>query len=201
MNIYALAQMPGYRMAEYQVILNPHEDLRNRIMNIKKEFSEKYNLPLYSGKPHITLLKFKVWELMEEKLVNHLKIIAMGLPPVKIHLKDYNHFPTHTIYINVESKLVLENLSGQLKQARRLMRSLDNEPHFIKDPFIPIAQKIPAEIYQKASIEYKHRHFTASFIADRMLLLKRREGDYGFQILQSLQFMNLPVSIKQGDLF
>ena len=201
MNSSSLAQMPGYRMAEYQIILNPHEDLRNRIITLKKEFSEKYNHTFHSSKPHITLVRFKVWELMEEKLINHLKVIAMGLPPVKIHLKNYENFPSHTIYINIESKLAVQNLVRALKEARRLMRAPENEPHFISEPIIPIAQKIPSEIFDKASIEYKHRHFTASFIADSMLLLKRREGEYGYQVAQRLEFMNLPVSVKQGDLF
>ena len=201
METSSLAQMPGYRLAEYQLILNPHEDLRNRISALKKEFAEKYSLPVHNSKPHITLARFKVWELMEPKLVNHLKVVAMGMPPVKIHLKDYGNFPAHTIYIAVESKLVISNLVKPLKEARRLMKSPENEPHFINDAFIPIAQKVPSEIFDKSSIEYAHRHFTASFIASEMLLLKRREGDYGFQIAEHLQFMNLPVSVKQGDLF
>ena len=30
--------MPGYRVYEYLLVLNPHEELRNRIMQVKKEF-------------------------------------------------------------------------------------------------------------------------------------------------------------------
>lgn len=201
METSSLAQMPGYRIAEYQLILNPHEDLRNRIITLKKELANKCDLPVHNSKPHVTLARFKVWELMETKLVNHLKAIAMGLPPVKIHLKDYGNFPSHTIYINIESRLAIANLVKQLKDARRLMKSPENEPHFINEPFIPLAQRMPSEIFDKAAIEYAHRHFTGSFIASEMLLLKRREGDYAFQIVEHLQFMNLPVSVKQGDLF
>ena len=201
MNSSSLAQMPGYRIAEYQVILNPHEDLRNRIISLKKELSDKYGIPFYKSKPHITLVRFKVWEMMEEKLVNHLKLIAMGLPPMKIQLKNFGSFPSHTIFINIESKLAVQTITKELKEAKRLMRSVDNEPHFITDPFIPLAQKIPSIIYDKASLEYHHRHFTASFIAESMLLLKRREGDSAYQVAHHLEFMNLPVFVKQGDLF
>ena len=37
--------MPGYRYNEYLLILNPHEELRNRIIQIKKEFYDKYKRP------------------------------------------------------------------------------------------------------------------------------------------------------------
>lgn len=196
-----LALMPGYRLVDYKIILNPHEDLRNRIIKLKKDISDKYGIPVNSSKPNITLVTFKVWELMEEKLINHLKVLAMGLPPVKIHLKDYGSYPSHLIYINIESKLVIQNLVKELRNAKRLMKSQDNDPYFIQDPYIPIAQRIPSEIFDKAYLEYNHKHFTASFIADNMLLLKKVQGDYGYQVLQYLQFMNLPVAVKQADLF
>ena len=34
--------MPGYRVYEYLLVLNPHEDLRNRITQVKKEFYEAF---------------------------------------------------------------------------------------------------------------------------------------------------------------
>jgi hypothetical protein len=34
-----------------------------------------------------------------------------------------------------------------------------------------------------------------------MLLLKRRTGDKAWQIVDRLAFRNLPVAIKQGELF
>ena len=64
-----------------------------------------------------------------------------------------------------------------------------------------IAQKIPSESYEKAWLEYRHRHFTGHFIADHMTVLKRKEGDMGYKIVDNLQFENLPVYVKQGDLF
>jgi len=34
-----------------------------------------------------------------------------------------------------------------------------------------------------------------------MLLLKRDEGDKAWQIVQRFEFQNLPVDVKQGELF
>ena len=198
----SLSQMPGYRLAEYLVILNPLEDLRNRILNVKKEFADTFQAHNGSGgKPHLTLAKFIVWEMMEEKIVNSLKITAMGLPPFKVQLKDFGSLPTHTIYIEVQSKQAIQSVVRALRSSRRLMKSPEHDPYFIIDPYIPIARKLTSEQYDKAWPEYSHKHFTAGFIADGMLLLKRREGDKGYQIVQRFEFMNLPVSIRQGELF
>ncbi len=77
----------------------------------------------------------------------------------------------------------------------------DHKPHFIDDPFITIARKLLPWQYEKGWLEYSHRNFTGRFIADSMLLLKRREGEKAYQIVQRFEFLNLPVSIKQGALF
>jgi 2'-5' RNA ligase len=197
-----LNNMPGYRFGDYLLVLNPHEDLRNRIMKVKKEFYETHKAATaLGGKPHITLVKFRTWEMMEEKIVNRMKVIAMGTTPFKVALSDYGSYPSHTIHINVTTKIPIQNLSRELRVAKKLMKSPDNDPHFLSDPHITIARKLNAAQYDKAWLEYSHRQFTASFIADSMLLLKRREGDKAYQIVQRFEFMNLPVSTEQGKLF
>jgi 2'-5' RNA ligase len=201
MNQPANIQMPGYRNCEYLVILNPHEELRNKIIHVKNEFSTKFHASNTSGKPHLTLVKFTAWELMEEKISNSLKIVGMAMPPFKVSLKDYGSFPSHTIFINVESKVAIRSLVKELKVARRLMRSPEGDPYFITDPYIPVATRLTPAQYEPAWLEYSHRKFTGSFIADSMLLLKRKAGDKGYQIAQRFEFMNLPVSTKQGELF
>ena len=197
-----LSQMPGYRSAEYVLILNPHEDLRNRINHVKKEFAEKHHAEQsIGGKPYITLVRFNVWEMMEDKIINSLKPVAMSSPAFKVTLKDYGSFPSHTIYIDIASKVPIQNLVKELRSSRRLMKSPDHDPHFITEPYIPIARKLAHEQFGPAWQEYSHRHFTAHFIADGMLLLKRREGEKGYQIVHRFEFQNLPVAIRQGELF
>ena len=197
-----LLSLPGYRYAEYLLVLNPHEDLRNRIFSIRKDFAEAYQTTGSAvGKPHMSLARFTVWEMVEEKIVNRLKVAAMGTPPFKVTMKDYGSFPSHTIFINVTTKLPVQQLVKDIKQSQRLMKSPDHDPYFISDPYIPVARKLNAAQYENAWREYAHRSFTGSFIADAMLLLKKREGQKGYQILERLEFMNLPVSTKQGALF
>ncbi|MGZ3847199.1 MAG: 2'-5' RNA ligase family protein, partial [Flavisolibacter sp.] len=118
-------------------------------------------------------------------------------------LKDYGTFPSHTIYINVISKLPVQHLVKQLKEAQRLMKlNNENKPHFIDEPHIGIARKLKPWQYEQAALEYAHRQFTGRFIANSMLLLKRKAGDKAaFQIAKRFEFQNLPVTTKQGSLF
>lgn len=195
--------IPGYRLNEYLIVITPHDELWQRILKLKREFAENYKAPTAIwGKPHLTLVKFHQIEMMEERIVNRLKTISMGYHPFKVELKDFGSYPSHTIHINVTSKLPIQNLVKEIKSAQSLMK-LDNDhkPHFLEEPHFAIARKLVPWQYEKAWLEYSQRQFTGKFISDAMLLLKRKEGDKGYQIIQRFEFMNLPVSTKQGDLF
>lgn len=208
---------------EYMLILNPHEELRNRIQQVKKEFHDAYHAPGASqpfglgGKPHLTLVRFTQLEMMEERIVQRLRVIAMGYCPFKVELKDFGSFPSHTIFIQVTSKLPVRGLLTEIRDVQRLMKpDKDHKPYFNEEPYIPIARKLLPWQYEKGWQEYGNRSFTGRFIADGMLLLKRRssEGNEGpspggrdawasrpWQISERFAFQNLPVTTRQGQLF
>jgi len=196
--------IPGYRVNEYLLVLNPHEELRRKIMQVKKEFYETYKTPMaIGGRSYIGLVSFTQYEMMEERITNRLKVIAMGHHPIKVELKDFGSFPSHTIYINVTSKIPIQNLvKGIRSEAQRLMKlNEDHKPHFILEPHVTIARKLQPWQYEKGWLEYSTKHFTGRFIADGMLLLKRSPEENKYQIVQRFEFMNLPVATKQGELF
>lgn len=203
MDTKSLIQIPGYNYNEYLLILNPPQVLQTKIIEVKKDFYEKYRADsALWGKPHLTLANFVQFEMMEERLVNRLKTIGMGYTPFKVELKDFGSFPSHTIFINVDSKLQVKNLSRELRNAQKLMTlNKENKPHFFDDPHITITRRLLPWQYEKGWQDYSHRHFTGRFIADGMLLIKRRVGTKAYQIVQRFEFMNLPVTTKQGDLF
>lgn len=199
-----LNTIPGYKVYEYQLVLNPHEELRNRIMQVKQDFYDTYksSTALYA-KPHIVLTNFVQYEMMEERIVNRLNIIAMGFHPVKIELKDFGSFPSHTIYINITSKIPIQGLVREIRsESQRLMKlNEENKPHFIMEPHVTIARKLQPWQYEKGWLEYSHKHFTGRFIADAMLLLKRPLSELKYQVVKRFEFQNLLVGTKQGSLF
>ena len=199
-----ITQLPGYRVYEYLLVLNSHEELRNKITEVKKEFYDKYKAETARwGKPHVTLVNFLQYEMLEERILNRLQVIAMGYHPIKVELKDYGSFPSHTIYINITSKIPIQGLVKTIRtEAKRLMKlDNDNKPHFILEPHLTIARCLLPWQYEQGWLEYSHKHFTGRFIADSMLLLKRPVGELKYQIAKRFEFQNLPVATKQGELF
>lgn len=197
-----ILSLPGYRMCEYLLVLAPHEELWNKIVKVKDEFSEKYKAPSAQwGKPHITLVKFAQLQMMEERIINRLKMIGMAMPAFKVELKDFGSFPSHTIYINVDTKAAVQMLVKSLKPAQQLLKTKDHKPHFIDNPYVPVARQLLPWQYEKGWLEYSNRHFTGRFIAKDMLLLRRPEGMKAYHTAARFEFMNMPVVTKQGALF
>jgi len=195
--------MPGYRANEYLLVLSPHEELRGRIMKVKEEFAGQYQAPQAMWtKPHVALVNFTQYEMLEERILNRLNVVALGYRPFKVELKDFGSFPSHTIYINMISKEPVKGLVREIRSAQRLMKlNDDNKPHFMDEPHIAVSRRLLPWQYEKAWLEYSNLHFTGRFIADNMLLLKREVGAKKYQILRRFEFQNLPVAIRQGELF
>jgi 2'-5' RNA ligase len=196
--------IPGYRIFEYLLVLNPHEELRSKIMKVRQDFNDEYKVTTaLGGKPNMILANFLQYEMMEERLINRLKVVAMGFHPIKVELRDFGSFPSHTIYINVVSKVPVQTLVKEIRhETQRLMKlNDDNKPHFILEPHLTIARKLQPWQYEKGWLEYSNKNFTGRFIADGMLLLKRPLDEKKYQVVQRFEFQNLPVTTKQGELF
>ncbi len=196
-----LTQMPGYRVQEYMVVIHPPAPMREKLDGIKQEFKKNYPGVQVNNSANLLLVKFSTWEMMEEKIVQRLKVTGMGAAPFKIQLKDYGSYPSHTIFINMISVLPVKELLRELKGIQRLMKSPVADPHFPDEQHFTIAGRLNHVQYEKVWKEYAHRHFTGSFIADSMLLLKKIQGEKRFQVVERFDFMNLPVGIRQGELF
>jgi len=180
------------------------------------------------GKPNLTILRFTQMALMEERITQRLRTIAMGYCPFKVELKDFGSLPTHSIFIQVTSKLPIRALVKEIRDLQRLMK-LDKEhkPYFVEEPNLLIARNLLPWQYEKAWLEYSNKSFTGRFIADGMLLLRRRvnngpsdephtrqhnngpsdkpqtrlRSDKAWQIAERFAFLNLPVNTRQGELF
>ena len=196
---------------EYLLVLKPNENVREKILHVKEEFSKKYKiLSAKYSYPHITLVNFLQFKILENRLVNRLNTIAMGYHPFTVSLKNYGSFPSHTIFINIESKQQVRNLIKELTIARQLMTlNKEKKPHFLDDPHLTISRSLLPWQYEQSWNEYRHKHFTGQFIAENMVLLRRplavREDGHliagKYQRVMQFKFMNLPVTTKQGELF
>jgi len=196
--------LPGYQVNEYKLVLIPHEELIKHIQDVRQAFNEKFSIENPStNKPQVLLASFKQIQAAEERILNRLRLVAMANPAFKVELKDFGSFPSHTIFINVTSKIPVGNLIKKVKSdVQRLMKlDADNKPYFPTDSHITIGLKLKPWQYEKAWLEYEKKHFTGRFIADHMLLFRRHEGEFKYKMVGNFKFENLPVETKQGELF
>jgi 2'-5' RNA ligase len=196
--------IPGYQVYEYLLVLQPHRELWEKIVKIKEEFATQYKSDHARwGKPYVTLASFSQYGMMEERLLNRLRTIALAQPAFKVELKDFGSFPSHTIYINVGSKIPVQGLIKAIRHdTQRLMKLNDeNKPLFMMEPHITIARKLQPWQYEKGWLEYSRKHFQGRFIADGMMLLRRLTGELKYTTIERFEFKNMPVTTRQGELF
>ena len=198
-----IQHLPGYQVNEYKIIIIPHEDLARRIMEIKKQFNQKYEVEGVSiSIPQVILAHFKQIRSAEERIINRLRLIAMGSHPLKVEIKDYGSYPSHTIFLDIPSPSLTDLVKKIRQDSQRLMKAdANNPPHFMSNGHLTIARKLKPWQYNKAWMEYSKRHFTGKFIANNMILVKRKPGEFKYTPVASFELMNLPVDIKQGELF
>jgi 2'-5' RNA ligase len=197
-----LREINPYLPAEYLLVLQPHEELWNTVKAIKENFATTYNCETARiGLPHITLITFKQLPSVEFRIVQMLRNIATALSPFKIELKDFGSFPSHTIYINITSKVQIVDAVKALRAPQKFMKlDKDNKPHFITEPHLTIARKLLPWQYEKAWLEYEHTPFHGRFIADHALLLKRKAGDR-YRTVEKFMFRGVKSVTEQGKLF
>lgn len=199
-----------FKYNEYLIVLTPNEHTSEQINFVKKEFSEKFKTVTIYYKPQIIVVKFIQLEMIEERLLSHLKNVSACYKSFLIKLKDYGSLPSHTIFVNIESQLQVRNLVTQFKSVQRSLNlDKENKAHFLDHFYISIATKLLPWQYEKAWIEYSKAHFAGSFMVDEFTILKREverltdhfkpKGSYRF--FKRFQFMNSPVITSQSELF
>lgn len=185
------------------LVMVPPEELRTRIIQLRRDLCTKLQVPFQSGwRPQLILLRFSQLEMMEERMVNRLRTVCMGFRPFRAELKDFGSIPSHSLYLQVSSREPFRQLVRELRPLQRLLK-MDpaRKPYFMEEPFLTLASKLKPWQYEKAIAEFGQRHFSGRFIADSLLLLKKPAGENRYQILQRFEFENLPVATRQGELF
>ena len=76
--------------------------------------------------------------MMEERIINRFKTVAMGFYPFKVELKDFGSFPSHTIYINVTTKEPVRLRGGvEVSRARQRVRDVEHVENAVAVGVLP----------------------------------------------------------------
>lgn len=192
-----------YATADYLLVLEPHEALREEIMKVKKHFGDTYDCTVsVMGKPNITLIRFTQYEMIEQRIIRRLQMITTEHASFLVELNDFESFPTHSIFLNVTTKNQIVDLVKSFRPIQHLLKiDKDRKPHFITDPYINIARKLLPWQYEKGWLEMSNTHFTGKFVADHLLLLRKRDGEKRYEMVRKFILMNEKLITTQGELF
>ncbi len=194
--------MPGYRIAEYRLIVPLSEALQQTVTQLRKDLHERYRIPVpFSLPPSLTILHCHAYEGMEAKLVERMQQVATRNSPFKVELQNFAAYPSHTIYIHVPTRSPFNDLCKELKVVRSLTKIPDHDPHFINEPHLLIAQKLKPFQFTRMWMDCEHTQFTGRFIAGSMALLKRSAVTEQYEEVRRFGFTSLAHSVKQGTLF
>ncbi len=195
--------LSSYATAEYLLVIEPHEALRDKIMQVKKYFADTYDCPsAATGRPNITLARFQQYEMIEQRVIHRLQLMATAQASFVVELHDFGSSPTHSIHINVTTQIQIVELVKSLRPIQHLMKiDKDRKPHFITQPFVTVARKLLPWQYEKGWLEMSHTHFSGRFDVEHLVLLRKREGEKRYEVVKKFALMNVKESIVQGELF
>ena len=195
--------LSSYVTAQYLLVIEPHESLRNEISQVKKHFAETYDCAAAAiGKPNITLVRFEQYEMMEQRILRRLQSLTAEQNSFVVELHDFGSLPTHSIYINVTTQTQIIELVKSFRPIQHLLKiDKERKPHFITDPHITIARKLLPWQYEKGWLELSHTHFSGRFVVDHLLLLRKREGETRYSLMRKFGLMNEKIMSVQTELF
>jgi hypothetical protein len=173
---------------DYRLIIDPTPAVKKKIAEAKTLFDEQYKgMVIAGGQAFIYLAEFSDYEADEQANIDQVDRIALGSMPFKLHLKNFGEHEQREIYIGIENLVPFRLLSDQISTA------LSHVPQVRINniPRVTIAKGLQAFQFIKSWEEYEKKSFSATFIANEMLLLKRMAGFTSWQILKRMTFQNL----------
>ena len=192
----------GHSLYEYQVVIDIPAALRKRIETDRQQITENYGIVQPpAGRPHISLVRFMAVKKMENKITLQLQQVAMAAKPFTVVLRDYDGYPMHAVFIQIDNQQKVLDLITNLKSARRLMKAGGDEPHFLLDPQMVLAGRLENDTYIRIMKEYQHKKFAADFVADAFLLLRRNDDEKRYELVKRFEFAFVPEKKPQGVLF
>jgi 2'-5' RNA ligase len=198
-----MSASPTLPVYDYQLVIRPAEHVRKRLDHARKRIVQQM-LPLgqwQSGKNHIPVASFSQYAKNEEKLTELLYNLARSLPPFLFQVQHYGAVLHHTLYFNLLPAQGFSQLIQMLNREKLSMKVINQEPRIATFPKINVAYKLNPSEFEHAWHALKNKKIHLRFIAENVLLLRKRPAETKWQIIASLPFENLPVSVNQGQLF
>jgi 2'-5' RNA ligase len=197
-----------HHMFEYLLVFSCDKLTEALVHNVKRYFEENYGcrqaLSLVS---HRSLFYCIIHENKAERLVQGFEKVARNMQPFKVSFTSFEQYEQGTFYIDLEngaSRQVLDmvrKLRGEV--SAHVKQWAPAEYKFCDDPHITVARNMSPWQVQRATSDWLHKDFDASFEAQEMVLLRRTLVDGArYETVARFPLLGLPEGqFVQASLF
>jgi 2'-5' RNA ligase len=165
----------GY--CNYFIAIVPPEPIYSEALFLKNYFRDNFNSKgSLNSSPHITLhMPFEWKESKENVLIEKLAAFVQEFSSFSIVLKDFKCFEPRVIFMGVDKTKELEVFQKELERFCKRTFQLFNAQYqdLPYHPHITLAfRDLRKPMFYKAWEEFKNKGYDATFLADRIALLK-----------------------------
>lgn len=184
----------------YFVAIVPPSPIYEEAIEQKVYFKTKYNSKAsLNSPPHITMhMPFRWVEKNEDELVSHLTSFAQENSAITIKLNGFSSFPPRVIFINVEISPEINRLQKNLERYFKRKLNLFNA-NYKELPFHPhltlAFRDLKKPNYQKAWEEFVSKNYQATFLANKLALLKHSGSVW--EVFQEFELSESEKTLKQ----
>ena len=152
------------------IAIIPPEPIKSQVVDLKIEFSEKYNtFHALKSPPHITLIPpFRISENKAQDLTKELSRFSAIENAFPISLNGFGAFAPRVIYISIDRNKELSKLH---RRSNSKFSEICTKTNF--NPHMTIAfRDITFDIFRKAWSEYEKKPMSQTFQVSSIYLLK-----------------------------
>jgi len=183
----------------FLVCLVPPVSIVEDIDEIRNYISGKFDVYESLKRPaHITLyppVKLSSFEA-EKKFFKALADAAFSIPFTQV-LKNFNSFPEHTFYLDVEKNEWLMNLEKQISKELQPLKLIEQNEKF--NPHLTLAFRDIKPVFKNIIAEFKDRKFKREFQVSSFSVYKHQ--DKRWQPFREFTFKNPDTKPKALSLF
>ena len=188
----------GRMVYEYLLVAMPDKAVAKRVDAEKRYFATHFGAKwVRESIPGISVVHFQARPEMEGTLLRWLHRIISNLPSFPVTLSHFSGIKPHTIYLRVSNHQPFQHLAKALQVIDQFVRS-NGYPGMqtILNPHLAIASHLPPATYGQAVGAYAQKDFSASFLVNELVLLRRTNA---YSVCEQVTFFGLRPSDTHND--
>lgn len=176
---------------EYMLVIQTGKELGKQILETRSGFEDAYHVHSRRlNHPYIKLASFMAKEAMEPTIERWIQRICAGQESFPVMLNNFSGFPTGKLFVRVQYHEPFIKLASGLSVIDDYIKSYGcPSAKIVSHPHVTIANRLPADMYTRAMLDYSQRDFSGSFIVEEVQLLKRKNPNEEFKKINLFKLM------------